>query len=347
MNFKLQQEKIDFGNTPVENIFINDFMPVANGDDVKIYLLAYKYAKDQEENFSNETLSKNLGLPISRIEQAWEYWQTQGIINIVEASPGHKKIEFINLKQLYVENIYQHIKSNPDAPTSSVSYEDLIEANKSDTFRNMFRETELLMGRLINPNEKRNILEWLAKYAATPEIVIDTFKYMVEKKNIRNLRYVEALLAAWHDNDIHDKDSLDIYLEENRKNIKYYNIVRTHLGFSGRQLTLNERNIVDTWVDEWHFSIEMIIEALSYSSKTSNPNLNYFNSILENWYKNNIQTLEEVKKSKKAHARTVKTKQDTKSFHNFDQQYNKLSEEELEKMARMNYYDLTEEDEEI
>jgi len=61
MIFNLQNEKIDFGNTPVENIFINDYMPMADGLHVKVYLLGFKYAKDGEESFSNETIAKNLG----------------------------------------------------------------------------------------------------------------------------------------------------------------------------------------------------------------------------------------------------------------------------------------------
>jgi DnaD/phage-associated family protein len=348
MNFKLQQEKIDFGSTSFENIFINDFMPVAKGDYVKVYLLGYKYAIDKEVNFSNETISKNLGIHLSQVNEAWEYWKEQGIVILNDYPSDNYKIEFVNLKQLYVENIYRHMSitkddQNDNQSESSTTYDDLIEANKSETIRSMFRNIEFLMGRLVTPNEKRTVLEWISKYSATPEIIEDTFKYTIEKKDIKSLRYVEALLASWHDNNIHDKESLEGYLEQNRKNIKYYNTVKNHLGFSGRQLTLNEKKIIDVWVDEWGFTMEMIIEALSYSSKTTNPNLNYFNTILENWYKDNIKTPEQIKQFKKQYNKnTSNTKKPApnKSFHNFEQQYSKLSEEELEKIARINYFDL-------
>src|SRR5665647_1279462 len=86
MKFKLQQEKIDFGSTQIENIFINDFMPTAKGNYVKIYLLAYKYAKDNEDTFTNETLSKNLGLSLTEVDEAWKYWEEQGLIKLINYS---------------------------------------------------------------------------------------------------------------------------------------------------------------------------------------------------------------------------------------------------------------------
>lgn len=349
MMFKLQQEKIDFGNTSIENIFINDFMPMAKGDYVKVYLLGFKYAMDGESTFSNETISKNIGITTEEVNQAWDYWKDQGIVNLNTNAEGRQEIEFVNLKQLYVENIYRYLPkdvvSPKDGREQKTDFDMLIEANKSQPIKDMFREVELTLGRLVTPNEKRNILDWIANYSATPEIVVETFKYAVEKKNIKSMKYVETLLAAWFDNNIHDKEELSKYLDNKRKNFKYYNTVKKHLGFDGRQLTLSEKKIIDVWVDHWGFSMDMIIHALSYSSKTTNPNLNYFNTILENWHKSGFKKVDDLSKQQKP--QTKYTKNNTKTLHNFEQQYNKLSEEELEDLARKNYFDLIKDEEDI
>lgn len=349
MMFKLQQEKIDFGNTSIENIFINDFMPVAKGDHVKVYLLGFKYAMDGESTFTNETISKNIGITTEEVNEAWDYWKNQGIVNLNTDSQGRQEIEFVNLKQLYVENIYRYLTKDvtpsKDKREQKTDFDMLIEANKSQPIKDMFRAVELTLGRLVTPNEKRNILDWIANYSATPEIVIETFKYAVEKKNIKSMKYVETLLAAWFDNNIQNKEELSKYLDDKRKNFKYYNTVKKHLGFDGRQLTLSEKKIIDVWVDQWGFSLEMIIHALSYSSKTTNPNLNYFNTILENWYKSGFKQVDDLSKQHKS--KTKYTKNIPKNLHNFEQQYNKLSEEELEDMARKNYFDLIKDEEDI
>lgn len=349
MTFKLQQEKIDFGNTSIENIFINDFMPVAKGDFVKVYLLGFKYAMDGEINFSNETISKNMGISLEEVNEAWNYWKNQGIVNINSDNQNNPEIEFINLKQFYVENIYRYLpkesKLHNERQETKTDFDMLIEANKSQPIKDMFREIELTLGRLITPNEKRNILDWIANYSATPEIITETFKYSVEKKNIKSMKYVETLLAAWFDNNIHDKEALTKYLDDKRKNFNYYSTVKKHLGFDGRQLTLSEKKIIDVWVDQWGFSMEMIIHALSFSSKTSNPNLNYFNTILENWYKSGFKRIEDLTKQQKFQSKY--NKNNSKTPHNFEQQYNKLSEEELEDMARKNYFDSIKDEEDI
>jgi hypothetical protein len=44
MKFLLEDWKIDLGETPVENMFLNSYMPMAPGDAVKAYLFAYKIA---------------------------------------------------------------------------------------------------------------------------------------------------------------------------------------------------------------------------------------------------------------------------------------------------------------
>ncbi len=350
MIFKLQNEKIDFGDTPVENIFINDYMPMAKGIHVKVYLLGYKYAKDKEESFSTETIAKNLGISLKEVNDSWEYWQDQGIVKIIgdEYSANAPSIEFINLKQLYVENIYRYVPDTKkeEPKEEKLSLEDAVSANKSDNVRKMFRDIEFVFGRLITPNEKRNILDWISKYSANTEIVYETFKYAVEKKNVKNMRYVESLLASWYDKEIFDIDSLRNHLGINEKNYKYYNTVRKHLGFSGRSLTLEERNLIDCWVDQWHFSEEMIIKALSYSTGTTNPNMKYFNKILENWHSKGISKVEDIqvfdKKPRKKQSQTKKN-----AFHNFEQQYNKMSEDELEKLAKKSFQDLIDDKEDI
>ncbi len=337
MRFKLQPEKIDFGNTLVENIFINDYMPLAEGNAVKVYLLGYKYALDKETTFSNETIAKNLGMTLIDVESAWVYWQEQGVVKLYDYPGDNYQIEFVNLKQHYVENIYRHMPKPVTSPAQDKpDFDDLIDANKSQAFRDMFRDIELVIGRLLTVNEKRNLLDWITKYGATPEIVVETFKYTYEKKQIKNMRYVESMLAGWHDHNIHDTDSLNDYLENKRKNYKYYNMVRKQLGFTHRQLTQGEKEIIDQWVDQWHFPMDVIEHALSFSTKTTSPNLNYFHAILENWQKKGAFTLEAIQHLKKTPSKPRKT---SKTHHNFDQQYTKMSEEELENLARKNHYE--------
>ena len=99
--FLLENNKYDLGETSIENIFINDFMPGANGEFVKVYLLGYKFAKEKREDISDENIADYLGILQSDVRRAWEYWKKMGIVEIED-----DKVKFINLKELYIKNVY-------------------------------------------------------------------------------------------------------------------------------------------------------------------------------------------------------------------------------------------------
>jgi len=102
MNFFLEELKIDLQDTPVENIFITDYMPFADGTYVKVYLLGYKYAndKDSTSSFNNENIAKYLQIPLADVLNAWTFWETQGIIKKhIEDDEYNYRVEFINLRQ--------------------------------------------------------------------------------------------------------------------------------------------------------------------------------------------------------------------------------------------------------
>ncbi|MCG4585726.1 primosomal replication protein N, partial [Anaerosalibacter bizertensis] len=106
MSFNLETTEIDLGDTPIENIFINDFMPMADGTYVKVYLLGFKYAHDKDIDIqvNNETIAKNLNIPLSDVLRAWDFWQNKGIIEKIPKKNGNEydyEVKFLNLKQLY------------------------------------------------------------------------------------------------------------------------------------------------------------------------------------------------------------------------------------------------------
>ena len=72
----------------VDNIFVNNYLPYATGDCVKVYLYGlYKCqdagAKDNTlENFANE-----LKMSAEEVESCFYYWQEQGLVQVLEVIP--------------------------------------------------------------------------------------------------------------------------------------------------------------------------------------------------------------------------------------------------------------------
>lgn len=69
---KLSKEKpkdIYLFSTSVENIFINELLPISPGDYVKVYLFCLMYA-EQEKPVSVEMVSKTLRMSVEQVDEA-------------------------------------------------------------------------------------------------------------------------------------------------------------------------------------------------------------------------------------------------------------------------------------
>ena len=207
MGFHLQEEKIDFGTTSIENIFINDFMPMANGTFVKVYLLGYKMARDAKlsEKSDHRSISKHLNIPLEDVLSAWDFWEKKKIIikhpkkDDLSASKDFD-IEFLSLRQLYLDNNFA--PKNTESETSKPSPGDLIDAIKNAENRDMFYSVDQIMRRQLNPNERTEVLSWVFEFNLSPELIVKAFLYSVEQKNVKNVNYVGAVLRGWYDQGI-------------------------------------------------------------------------------------------------------------------------------------------------
>jgi len=348
MSFIKKTTDIDFGQTPVENIFINDFMPMADGTYVKVYLLGYKYATDRDENIivDNNTISKHLNIPLVDVLKAWEFWEKVGIVkkHLKDSEDENDFIvEFLSLRQLYIDNNYE-LKNAPKSEKLEgskehvCSPEDLIEANKIPEIKNMFYQIDQLMRRQLTVNERLAVLEWIYNFNMDSDVIVKAFEYSIEKRKVKSIRYIGVIIRNWYDSGLISLEKLEEHLEGSQRKYMYYDKIFKALGFSFRQPSKAEKEVMDVWIDEWKFSIDMILKACENSKKTSNPSINYINSILLAWKNDGLQTPEEADSKNEERKASVSKDKNTPSkpknnkFHNFKQRPIKYSNEELKKM---------------
>ena len=103
MFFK-EVNEIDLGETTIANIFIDIFMPMANGLYVQVYLMGYRQACDPKANpnFNNVSLAKNLGVPLSDVINAWKYWEQKNIVKMKD------DFESPFIFRIFVQHFYIH-----------------------------------------------------------------------------------------------------------------------------------------------------------------------------------------------------------------------------------------------
>ncbi|HHU18087.1 MAG TPA: DnaD domain protein [Clostridiales bacterium] len=286
MNFKKEINK-DFylRDTHVENIFINEYMPQAPGNYVKVYLFALMYA-DFDKNMTNETIAKHLGMEDEDVLKAWTYWEKLGVIRKHFIKPGdkfHYQVEFINLKGLVYGKKSKARKQDSKVPDRLKGLMD----NKD--IKKMYSRIEQITGRLFEGNEPMEILSWITDYNATPEMILYAYSYCVKKKGHSNHKYVAAVVKEWANQGLKTAEQIEDYLEEIDNRHYLYKRVLRALGLL-RNATEEEKRIMDTWFDQMGFTIDRVLEACKKTTGISNPNINYINTVLKAWSSGNERT---------------------------------------------------------
>lgn len=262
-------------DTKVENIFINEYMKDAPADFLKVYLMALMFT-DLGKEMDEEKLKKSLGIAADDdvVERAWKYWERLGVVRREKG-----EIVFVSLK----ESLYGRKKSEKQKAPSDVVEASLHILDDSG-LKAMFTSIEKIMNRPLNGRETESILGWIDVTGATPEIISYAYKYCVETMKKENVNYVGKVVEIWTNKGFRSRTQAEEYLEEMDNRHYMYKRVLRAMGFS-RNATENEKAIMDTWFDDFDFSMDMILEACAKTSGISNPNMNYVNTVLMNWNK--------------------------------------------------------------
>ena len=270
--FYKEVNEIDLGETTIANIFIDIFMPMANGLYVKVYLLGYRQACDPSANpkFDNNSIAKNLNIPLSDVIDAWKFWEKKSIIKMHKNDGMNDydySIEFLDLKRFYMENMHINttsIKSNSDS---------IVSVAENPSIRKMFNSINQIIGRYLDPGEKISILDIMNKYNLDPDMIQYAYQYVKDRHGCaRPVRYIESILRSWYDSNLYTPQDVENSFAVRKERYILYKTIFNELGFY-RQPSKEEERIMDVWIDKYNMDIEVILEACSKSKNVSKPSV--------------------------------------------------------------------------
>ncbi|WP_242984903.1 MULTISPECIES: DnaD domain protein [Clostridium] len=309
--FMLKNRSLGF--TPVNNVFIEKYMPQARGEFVKVYLLMLKYTISGELGVSSSILASSLNLLESDIMNAFNYWNDQGVIKLTQIDKmGNFNVEFIDLVE------------EPSKPTKQV---DLLEALDSTNTKDMLKDIETLLARPLSPNEMSLYLNWQKEFGFSSELILILMEYCISKGK-SDSRYIEKVAIAWHDQKIATIEQAQNLIKKAED--KWINIrkILTYLGINNTDIMKPQQDLIEKWLLIYKYSNEIIFKACDVCFERLNrADFKYIDGILSNWNKNNIRTLEDIalkdnKNSKNnKYQKTYNTNNNDKSslkFNNFE-----------------------------
>lgn len=326
MNYKLDDLVMDFEDTAIENIFLNDFMPQADGNFVKVYLCGYQLAHQarQEGRHDHAFVAKRLGLLLSDVLKAWDYWEDQGIIRKEWDPDGETyQVVFLNLKELYTRQIYSQSHQGP-------SHSSFVSSLEDPRLARLFDRVDYYMRREVPYQKKLDIASWIQAYNMSPSMIEEAFRYGTEHKGKRKLAYIEGIVRNWSEEGIHQVQDLEKNQALHDQAYYDYRRIMKLMGLGHKDYVEEEFNRIKFYQETWGFSMEMLEEAARRTSLANNPNINYMESILKSWKDKGISDLKDLDKDTKpkraTRAQAPRVSGDSRSL--------SYSEKELESMAQ-------------
>ena len=278
---KLEQSDILplFSNTEIPDIFFSEYLSQASGDYIKVYLYMLflsKYDKDIKIN----DLSKKLVLPLKVIQDAVKYWEEQEVIT-------KKNTGYIvnNLQEIELHKLYK--------PKTALSAEQI---QKSAENQQRAKAIEHINSKyfsgLMPTTWYPDIELWFKKYNFDEEVMIALFGYCFDRSALHKA-YIQRVAETWNKNNIKTFNDLDTYYERQDKVKTIANTISKKLGLN-RQLTEYEYAYIETWLNEFGYSLDIIEIALKKTTSKANPNFDYLNKLLSDWHDRGFKTSNEV-----------------------------------------------------
>lgn len=278
---KLEQNDLPllFSNTELPDIFFTEYLSQANGDFIKIYLYIVflsKYGKDVKIN----DLSKKLNIDFKIIQEGIKYWEDAGVITKKNTGYIINNLQEIELHKLYKPRV------TLSAESLKQTAENQYRAKAIENINNIFFQG------IMSPSWYSDIDLWFKKYSFDEEVMIALFQYCYNRSALHR-NYIQTVAEAWFKNNVKTFSDLDSLFEKQEKLNTLYKAIGKKLGYS-RPLTEYEKGYIEKWSIEYSFTLDIIEIALKKTTSKANPNFDYLDKLLSDWYDRGFKTSEEI-----------------------------------------------------
>ena len=278
-----------FDITPVENIFIAEYMGRAPGDYVKVYLMGLKLCYYPQQDYDTAMMARDLDMEEDTVKDAFVYWAQCGLLRILSRRPFN----------VTYNNIKHTLQMTEVTKGHQYAHQDLV----------LQLQRQFGGRRLLGPADVSRVMEWVDDLKLPPEVISLVTAWCVQIKDRRvPFKYIDATMRSMVDQGITTYEGAERYIK--RYNIRHSDarmiLERWNVN---RAVTDDELELYDKWTHEFGFSSEVISQALKEMTGITRPNFKYLDKILTNWYQQGLRSDQEVSEHNES---STKSREDLK-----------------------------------
>lgn len=236
----------------VDNTFITDFLPNANGDYVKVYLYGLYLCSSSKDN-SIEMFEKNLQMERNDVISIFYYWQELGLVQVIDA------VDII-IRYLPTKNAMQKLKKyNVDKYTSfNISAQ------------------ELIGSKMLTPREFEEFYYLIESLGQEKDAVLKIIDYCVKAKGENvSVNYITTVAKNWAYDGVKTSADVDArILDQERISGDIVSLLKA-MGIR-RQATQDEFAYYLEWKTNFDMSNDILITIAKKSKAKQFKSLNDF-----------------------------------------------------------------------
>ena len=257
MSFRFGDGYAQADMTPVDNTFIREYLPMAKGDYVRVYLYGLMCCHHPEIEADPERMSREMDIPEEEILKAFRYWERRGLVRRISDHPPE----------------WQFLPMRSSAREGGEILDPEYEAF-ADSLYGVFNH-----GRRLHGSEIQTCYEWVSDLKLPPEVVIMLLKHMETTKGKNfTIHSAEQLATQMAEENARTLEEAEEFLSRDEEIYKGTKAVLRRLGKknppSEDQLALYRK-----WIREWGFTREAVEDACAETAK-GDPNMGYLDGVL-------------------------------------------------------------------
>ncbi len=300
---------------------VDKHIKLANSTQIKTLLWILR---NNHKEFDIKEISKALSKQEEDIVDSLQYWVENNILvkdsqvlspaNACKGDVAQKNVATLKEnKNTTQQKVSTRVLSRRQRPDSVYLSQRM---KGSEEITSLMQECEIILGRPLSTPDCTTLLMLMETDGLPADVILMLVQHAVSC-NKANMKYIEKIGIKWGEEEINSVQRAEKKLISIANDEKNWKKILKITGIEYHSQTEKEKIFVNRWLNEWCFKDEMIREAYERCvDNTGKFTFSYANKILEKWYKNGINSLEQanVEEMKKIQNNKKKTKQSTASY---------------------------------
>ncbi len=254
--------------TGVENEFINEYLPSASGNDVKVYLYGLFLCQNPNQEKTLSEIAETLTLTEKEVLDAFVYWEEVGLVNLLSQDP--------------LTVTYNPLRSLSSSKPRKY---------KAEKYADFTKGLQLLYpDKMISTGEYTEYFHVMETYSIKPEVMLMIVKYCIDLKGKAiNFKYVIKVAKDFINRGLTTIEKVEIELSSFiKKTAEIENILKAMS--IKRAPDHDDAKLLKKWTGELNFEYDSILFAAKNLKKGSMEKLDAF--LLELYAKKSFSTKE-------------------------------------------------------